>query len=133
MEQSISGRFDVTRTPEPPYHAADGVALARSHFAKRFHGPLDATSTVEMIAAGTPVKGSAGYVAIELVTGTLAGRAGTFVLQHSGVMTRGTPSLSVTVVPDSGTGELRGLAGRMAIEIVEGAHFYRFEYTLDAA
>lgn len=133
MERCITGLFDVTRTAEPPYHAADGVTLARSRFDKRFHGPLDATSKVEMLAAGTAVTGSAGYVALELVTGALEGRVGTFVLQHSGVMRRGTPSLSVTVVPDSGTGELRGLAGRMAIEIVEGAHRYRFDYTLDPA
>ncbi len=128
----VTGPFDIKRTAEPPYDTADGITLGRAHFDKRFHGPLDATSTVEMIFAVTPVQGSAGYVAIERVTGALDGRAGSFVLQHSGTMTRGVQSLSVTVVPDSGTGELRGLAGRMAIDIADGKHSYRFEYTLDA-
>jgi hypothetical protein len=86
-----------------------------------------------MLAAGTAVKGSAGYVAIELVTGTLEGRAGTFVLQHSGTMNRGTPALVITVVPDSGTGELAGLTGTMAIVIAEGTHSYNFDYTLPEA
>jgi hypothetical protein len=125
-----SGPFDVQRTADPPYHTADGVTLGHMRFAKRFHGPLDATGSVEMIAASTPIKGSAGYVAIEHVTGTLDGRAGSFILQHSGTMDRGAPSLSVRVVPDSGTGALRGLAGTMAIDIVDGKHLYRFDYTL---
>lgn len=84
---------------------------------KQFHGDLEAVSKGEMLAAGTAVKGSAGYVAIEHVRGTLHGRAGTFVLQHSGTMTRGSPELKVTVVPDSGTGQLAGLAGTMMINI----------------
>lgn len=131
MERSATGSFDIQRTAEPPYDTADGVTLGRTHFDKQFHGPLTATSTVEMLFAGTPVPGSAGYVAIERVTGALAGRAGSFVLQHSGTMTRGAPSLAVTVVPDSGTGELRGLAGRMVIEVADGKHSYRLDYTLD--
>lgn len=131
MERSVTGSFDIQRTAEPPYDTADGVTLGRMHFDKQFHGPLTATSTVEMLFAGTPVPGSAGYVAIERVTGALAGRAGSFVLQHSGTMNRGAPSLAVTVVPDSGTGELRGLAGRMVIEVADGKHSYRLDYTLD--
>jgi flagellar basal body rod protein FlgG len=99
---------------------------------KTFHGELDATSKGEMLAAMTPVKGSAGYVAIEKVTGKLAGRDGTFVLQHMGTMTRGEGKLTVTVVPDSGTGQLVGLSGTMSIEITEGKHFYHFEYSLPA-
>jgi hypothetical protein len=86
-----------------------------------------------MLAVSTEVKDSAGYVAMELVNGTLNGRAGTFALQHSGTMTRGTPQLSVTVVPDSGTGELKGLSGRMSIVIAEGKHSYEFEYSIAAA
>jgi hypothetical protein len=97
---------------------------------KQFHGDLDATSKGEMLAAGTDVKGSAGYVAMERVRGTLHGRSGTFALQHTGTMTRGAPQLSVTVVPDSATGQLAGLAGRMAIDITDGSHSYDFEYTL---
>jgi hypothetical protein len=97
---------------------------------KQFHGDLEATSKGEMLSAGTGVTGSAGYVAIERVSGTLHGRAGAFVLQHSGIMTRGEPQLTVTVVPDSGTGELVGLAGEMAILIADGKHSYEFDYTL---
>jgi hypothetical protein len=97
---------------------------------KQFRGELEASSQGEMLSAGTSVKGSAGYVAMERVTGTLQGRGGSFILQHSGTMTRGTPQLSITVVPDSGTGELAGLAGRMAIEIADGMHSYDFEYTI---
>jgi len=97
---------------------------------KKFSGDLEATSQGEMLAAMTAVKGSAGYVAIERVSGTLHGRHGTFVLQHSGTMTRGMPALSVTVVPDSGTEELTGLTGRMTIKIDAGNHFYEFDYML---
>jgi hypothetical protein len=83
-----------------------------------------------MLSAATEVKGSAGYVAIERVSGTLHGRSGTFILQHSGTMTRNAPQMSVTVVPDSGTGQLVGLAGKMTIKIADGKHFYEFDYTL---
>jgi uncharacterized protein DUF3224 len=128
---TASGPFDVKMNPDPSYETADGgIVLGRVSFAKEFHGALDATSVVQMLSAGTAVKGSAGYVAIELVAGRLEGRAGTFVLQHSGTMNRGEASLTVSVVPDSGTGELAGLTGTMAIDIVAGAHSYRFDYTL---
>jgi hypothetical protein len=126
----VNGTFEISMHPEPPYDAIDGVTLARVRFDKRFVGPLDATSDVNMLAARTPVSGSAGYVAIERVTGALEGKRGTFVLQHMGVMTRGTPSLQVTIVPDSGTGELVGLSGRMDIQIVEGKHLYELDYKL---
>jgi len=86
-----------------------------------------------MLTAGTSMQGSAGYVAIERVSGKLKGRAGTFVLQHTGIMNRGAPQLTITVVPDSGTGELAGLAGTMAIAIAGGKHSYEFEYTLGEA
>jgi hypothetical protein len=84
-------------------------------------------------SAATVVKGSGGYVAMERVTGTLKGRAGSFVLQHSGTMTRGTPQLSVTVVPDSGTDQLEGLAGTLTIKIADGKHSYEFEYRLPSS
>jgi hypothetical protein len=100
---------------------------------KQFHGDLEATSKGEMLAVTTDVKDSAGYVAMERVSGTLGGRSGTFALQHTGTMTRGAPALSVTVVPDSGTGELSGLAGTMTIDIVDGKHLYGFDYTIPAA
>lgn len=97
---------------------------------KQFRGDIEGTSEGEMLAVGTGVKGSAGYVAMEVVSGTLHGRSGTFALQHSGTMTRGAPQLTVTVVPDSGTAQLVRLSGRMVIEISEGKHSYDFEYTL---
>jgi Protein of unknown function (DUF3224) len=127
------GTFEITTHAEPPYDVVDGVPLIRVRFVKRFAGPLEATSEVHMIAARTPVPDSAGYVAIERVTGTLDGRAGTFVLQHSGTMTRGARALSVTVVPDSATGALTGLSGRMDIEVVDGQHRYTFDFELPAA
>ena len=100
---------------------------------KTLQGDIEATSKGEMLTAGTSVKGSAGYVAIERATGTLHGRSGTFVLQHSGIMTRSAPHLIVTVVPDSGTGQLAGLSGTMTINIVDAKHLYDFDYTLSDA
>jgi hypothetical protein len=129
----VKGTFDVKLTPQPSFMTTDAVTLARVGIDKQFHGPLKGTSHAEMLAANTSAQGSAGYVAIELVSGTLQGKAGSFVLQHSGTMTRGAPSLTLTVVPDSATGELRGLSGRLAIDIVDGQHFYTFDYQLDAA
>jgi hypothetical protein len=128
-----TGTFEVKMDPQGPDENAGGAALGRMLLDKQFHGDLEATSKGTMLAAGTTVKGSAGYVAMELVTGTLKGHTGTFVLQHSGTMTRGVPQLSITAVPDSGTGQLVGLTGKMAINIVDGKHSYNFEYTLPEA
>jgi hypothetical protein len=128
MPTRASGPFDVKVIPQAPDEAGGG--LGRMLLDKQFHGDLEATSKGQMLAAGTAVEGSAGYVAMETVSGTLHGRRGTFVLQHSGTMNRGTPQLSITVVPDSGTGELAGLAGKMTIDISGGKHAYDFEYTL---
>jgi hypothetical protein len=97
---------------------------------KQFHGDIDGTSKGQMLASMSDVKGSAGYVAMERVTGTLHGRSGTFALQHSGTMTHGEGQLIVTVVPDSGTGQLTGLTGKLTITIVDGKHLYDFEYSL---
>ncbi len=108
-------------------------SLGRFSLDKQFHGDLEATSQGEMLTAGTETEGSAGYVAVERVTGALQGRRGGFSLQHNGTMTRGAPQLSITVVPDSGAGQLAGLAGKMGIEITDGKHFYDFEYTLPEA
>jgi hypothetical protein len=130
MPLHATGSFEVRLTPQDD---AIDPTLSRLLLDKQFHGAHEATSKGTMLAAGTAVKGSAGYVAIELVTGTLSGHTGTFVLQHSGTMTRGTPKLSVTVVPDSGTGQLVGLTGTMAINIADGKHSYDFEYTLPEA
>lgn len=128
-----TGTFEVQLAPVPAYDSSEGSPLGRMSLDKQFRGDLAGTSKGEMLMASTPVKGSAGYVAIERVSGTLDGRSGAFVLQHSGTMTRGAPQLTVTVVPDSGTDQLVGLAGSMLIIITEGKHLYEFEYTLDAS
>jgi hypothetical protein len=132
VAQHASGTFDVKVIPQGETDKAEGSTLARMTLDKQYHGDLDATAKGEMLTAGTDVKGSAGYVAIERVTGTLHGRSGSFVLQHSGTLTRGAPQQSITVVPDSGTGQLVGLAGKLTVIIDSGKHSYEFEYTLPA-
>ena len=122
-----TGEFEVKMTPQP---ADDKAAVGKFTLDKKFHGDLEGTSKGEMLAIMTSVEGSAGYVAMEQFTGTLNGRSGTFALQHTGTMTRGAPQLSVTVVPDSGTGQLLGLSGQMTIKIEGGKHSYEFEYRL---
>jgi hypothetical protein len=133
MTTRASGTFEVKLSPQAPDEGESGVGIGRMLIDKRFGGDLEGTSKGQMLAAGTAVQGSAGYVALEQVTGTLAGRSGTFVLQHSGTMTRGAPQLSVSVVPDSGTGGLEGLSGAMRIIIDEGRHSYEFDYSLGDA
>jgi Protein of unknown function (DUF3224) len=130
MPTRASGTFDVQMTPRESAEAADGAPVGRMSIEKQLRGDLEGTSRGEMLTAGTAVEGSAGYVAIERVTGALRGRRGTFVLHHSGTMTRGAPQLTIKMVPDSGTGELADLAGRMAITIADGKHSYDFDYTL---
>ncbi|WP_248798180.1 DUF3224 domain-containing protein [Pseudomonas sp. MWU13-2105] len=125
-----NGRFDVKLNPEPLSDIAAGTGLGRLSLDKKFHGDLVATSQGEMLSFRSAVQGSAGYVAMETVTGTLHGRQGSFVLQHSSTMTRGVPEQSISVVPDSATGDLVGLAGRLVITIVEGQHSYQFDYSL---
>lgn len=130
MSTHATGNFEVKLHPQPLSDPSADATLGRLSIDKQFSGDLKATSRGEMLSAGTATKGSAGYVAIERVSGTLHGRTGTFVLQHSGTMNRGEPQLSVTVVPDSGTAQLTGLTGRMAIIIDGGKHSYDFDYTL---
>lgn len=131
MPARATGPFDVKVTPQPADDYADGATLGRLTLDKSFHGDLEATSRGQMLTGMSSVKGSAGYVAIERVTGTLAGRRGSFILQHTGTMDRGTPELVITVVPDSGTDELVGLRGTMTIDVAAGgAHSYGFDYTL---
>jgi len=127
VTQQASGTFAVTLTPQECGEAT----LGRMAIDKRFEGDLEGTSKGEMLAAGTAVKSSAGYVALERVTGSLHGRSGTFALQHSGTMNCGAATLTIAVVPDSGTGELAGLRGTMAIVISGGAHSYTLEYSFD--
>jgi hypothetical protein len=122
-----TGTFEVKLKPQVD---ESEPTIGRMSIDKEFHGDLEATSKGQMLAVQGDVKGSAGYVAMERVIGTLGGRTGSFALQHTGTMNRGVPEQSVTVVPDSGTGELVGLAGRMTIMIAGGKHSYDFEYTL---
>jgi hypothetical protein len=128
-----AGPFDVQLAPLPAYETDAEALLGRMSIDKQFRGDLEAASRGEMISATTAVRGSAAYSAIERVRGTLGGRRGAFVLQHTGVMDRGARSLRITVVPDSGTGELAGLAGTMDIQIDGGRHSYVFDYTLPDA
>ena len=128
MTTHASGSFEVQINPQAQDNA-EGSTLGRMSIDKQFHGDLEGTGKGEMLTAGTDT-GSAVYVAIERVTGTLQGRSGTFVMVHHGTMTRDAQQLTITVVPDSGTDQLVGLAGTMAINIVDGKHLYDFEYML---
>jgi hypothetical protein len=130
MTMRAHGTFEVEMTPQPAQDGIGDAGIGRMALDKQFHGELDATGSGQMLAVGTDVQGSAGYVALERVSGTLHGRSGTFALQHSGTMTRGAPQLTITVVPDSGTDGLRGLAGTLTIAISDGQHFYDMDYTL---
>lgn len=132
MSHQAKGPFDIRRTATETVDAGHEAAFGRMRFEKRLHGDLDATSVVEMLSAGNPASGSAGYVAMEHVVGSLHGRAGSFMLQHSGTMDRGASSLKVSVVPGTGSGALLGLSGQLQIDIAEGgAHSYVFDYALD--
>lgn len=129
MKNVARGVFEVRLRALEPYSTGDSK-LGRMALDKEFHGDLEAQSKGEMLSARTDIKESAGYVAIERITGTLAGKRGSFVLQHSAMMARGQPSMSVAVVPDSGTGALAGLAGHMTIQVHEGQHSYELSYDL---
>ena len=128
MTTHATGTFEVKLTPQDD--KSSDTTLGRMTIDKQIHGDLEGTSKGQMLTAGTAVTGSGVYVAVEKVSGTLHGRKGTFILHHTGVMTRGAPQLTITVVPDSGTGELEGLSGKMNIIIAGGKHSYEFEYTL---
>ncbi|WP_166111264.1 DUF3224 domain-containing protein [Pseudoalteromonas sp. Z9A5] len=129
----ISGEFIVSLAPIEGYvKGQQGINLGRMSIDKTFKGDLNATSQGEMLSAMTPTQGSAGYVAIEQVIGTLEGKQGSFVLQHFGTMDKGQDSLILTVIPDSGTGELEGLSGSMKIRIEQGIHYYDFDYVFES-
>ncbi|MEP6551558.1 MAG: DUF3224 domain-containing protein [Gemmatimonadales bacterium] len=130
MVTRARGTFDVTVKPLPA-DAGPGVeSLGRLSIEKKFSGDIEGTSKGQMLTGGTAIKNSAAYVAIEQVSGSLKGRKGTFILQHTGVMNRGEGSLVITVVPDSGTGSLEGLTGTMVIKVDAGNHSYEMEYSL---
>jgi hypothetical protein len=130
-KMKVAGEFQVKLEPMDFYaKGAEGINFGRMSIDKTFSGALEAASKGEMLSAMTPTKGSAGYVAIEQVIGSLSGKTGSFVLQHFGTMNRGKDSLVLEVVPDSGSGELTGLSGKMLIKMENGKHLYEFEYEL---
>jgi Protein of unknown function (DUF3224) len=133
VSMHAEGTFDVKNSPLTADEALAGTAIGRYGLDKQFHGDLEATSKGEMLGAGKPATGTAGYVAIEQVTGTLHGRTGSFALQHFGTMVDNKFELTVKVVPGSGTGDLSDIFGTMIIKIVSGKHSYQFDYTLPAA
>ena len=133
MTRHAEGTFEVKMSPPGTDDATTGTAIARFGIDKQFHGDLEGASKGLMLSAGDPAKGNAGYVAMEQITGTLAGHTGSFALQHSGLMENGGYKLTVTVVPGSGTGELTGIMGAMTIVIANGKHSYTLEYTLPSA
>lgn len=130
MQGQATGEFEIQREMLPARAVGGGVELMHVRFRKHFSGPLEADSVVEMLGHMTATEGSGAYVALERVEGTLDGRSGSFMLQHAGSMERGAQSLVVSVVPDSGDGGLSGLRGTMRIDIVDGRHFYGFDYSL---
>ena len=130
MALHATGTFQVQLEPQGSGDTAEGSSLGRMSIEKQFHGDLEGTAKGQMLTAVTDIKTSAGYVAIERVTGTLNGRSGSFVLQHHGIVTSASLEQSITIVPDSGSGQLTGLAGRMTVQIAGGIHSYGLEYTL---
>ncbi len=130
MNYQARGTFEANVRPVGEPDAVQGITLGRMALDKQFHGDLAATGKGEMLTALTGIDGSAGYVALERVTGTLHGREGNFIFQHAGLMNRGAQELSITVVPDSGTGQLSGLTGTFTLAMVDGQHFYTFDYSL---
>jgi hypothetical protein len=132
MSLHAEGTFDVKVTPLAADDATTGTSIGRYGLVKQYHGDLDAASRGEMMGAGDLAAGSAGYVAIEQVSGTLHGRSGSFALQHNSTMDAGNYNMSVTVVPGSSTGDLKGIAGTLTIIIAAGKHSYTFDYALPA-
>ena len=130
MTQHANGTFDVKITPQGTEDKEAAAGLGRMSIEKQIHGDLTGTSKGEMLTGMSEVKGSGAYVAIERITGTLNGRTGSFILQHAGTMAHGEQHLSITVVPDSGTGQLVGIAGTFNLTITDGKHFYDLAYTL---
>ncbi len=133
MTRHAEGSFDVKTTPIAADEATTGTSLGRFSLVKQYHGDLEGAAKGEMLSAGDPASGNAGYVAIEQVNGVLAGHSGSFALQHVGVMEGGKYKLTITVVPGSGTAQLAGLAGTLNIVIADGKHNYTFDYSLPAS
>jgi len=130
MTQSARGSFEVKLNPQGAAEKIEGTILGRMSLEKQFHGDLEGSSIGEMLTARTETEGSAGYVAIERITGVLHNRKGSFVLQHYGTLARGVPQQTIAIVPDSGNAELRGISGSMTITIVDKKHYYNLNYSL---
>jgi hypothetical protein len=130
MSESASGTFEVKMAPINVANVASDPRLGLAALAKTWHGDLEGTSQGKMLSAGTTTKDSAAYVAMEKVEGTLKGRSGTFILQHAAVMNRGSATMGIIIVPDSGTGELAGISGTLTINVEAGVHSYKLDYTL---
>jgi hypothetical protein len=130
MPHTAQGSFEVKVAPLPPDDAIAATSIARYSLDKVYRGDLEGASAGEMLGAGSVAAGTAGYVAIEQVTGTLHGRSGSFALQHSSSMMNGNFDMNIRVVPGSGTGELEGIAGALTIVIAAGKHSYTLQYTL---
>ena len=129
MISKATGTFSVKLELQPASPQADAAVIGRRSLEKSFHGDLEAAGSGEMLSVMTAVDGSMAYVALEKVSGTLAGKQGSFLLQHASQMVRGQPFQSIRVVPDSATGDLLGLDGEMRIDVRDGEHFYVFEYS----
>jgi len=127
MPTHASGTFEVKLLPQKD--EGGDPSLGRMTIDKQFHGDLEGVSKGQMLSAGS-AEGSGVYLAVEKVTGTLNGRTGAFILYHTGIMTRKVPQLSINIAPDSGTGQLAGITGKMNIIIANGKHSYELEYTL---
>ena len=130
MGRHAKGTFDVAMSPQTEQEGVGDPSVGRLALVKQYHGELEGVGKGQMLAVGTPIDGSAGYVALERISATLLGRSGSFALQHSGTMNRGAPQLSITVVPDSGTEALSGISGKLDITMANGVHCYDFEYSL---
>jgi hypothetical protein len=130
MSRHAKGTFDVKMSPQTEPDGVGDPTVGRVALVKQYHGDLEGSGKGQMLAVGTAIDGSAGYVAMERISATLHGRSGSFALQHAGTMNRGTPQLSITVVPDSGTEALGGISGRLDIVMANGVHSYDFEYSL---
>ncbi|GAB2512095.1 DUF3224 domain-containing protein [Lysobacter humi (ex Lee et al. 2017)] len=127
---TAKGRFSIQKIPQPMLDLGGDAQAMHLRFDKQFEGALKATGVVQFMAVGNPSKGSAAYVAVERIDGTLDGRRGSFMTRHPGVMDAGAMSLDLAVVPQSGNGELEGLRGTMSIDIIDGEHFYTLDYQL---
>lgn len=127
---TLRGPLQVSTESEPPFYESDGIQLNRNVVRKTFSGDVAGTSEAQMIAARTDDPGSAGYVAMELFTGTVAGKSGSFVMQHNGIVDNGSPDLSVVIVPGTGTADLSGISGSLTIDNVDGVHSYVLDYEL---